>query len=109
MDFPFSALDCSSQYKEMLSIVAAELESEIQSYSPDNMLLVESPYNNLRNLNRAHKKKEIRIQNNYQQMSKHSCKFSSGCCRNALQSKRHIFQPQTISDPFDDFVVSSIV
>ena len=93
----------------MLSIVAAELESEIQSCGPDSMIFVESPYNNLRNLNRTHRRKEIRIQSNNQQMSKYSCKFSSGCCRNAVQSKRQIIQPQTISDPFDDFVVSSIV
>ncbi|KAL5266810.1 hypothetical protein ACHWQZ_G004007 [Mnemiopsis leidyi] len=97
------SLDCSSQYKEMLSIVAAELESDIPGCGSDSIILLESPCNNLKNLNITHKTREIRIQRNQQQSLKYNCKHSSRC-KNAVQSKPQTLQPQPISDPFDDFV-----
>lgn len=100
------SLDCSTQYKEMLNIVAAELESDIQNFASEDILSVKSPNHHSKNLNVTYnyEEKEIRIQRRNCKTTDYGCIKSSVRCQNSKRSQQQSLFSSSLLDPFDDFV-----
>lgn len=99
------SLDCSTQYKEMLSFVAAELESGIQNCDPEGFVSVEPANHCIINLNMANKDKRLKIQSRKSRICPvNVSSFKASTCYESPQQRQTPSFSTSLSDPFDDFI-----
>lgn len=100
-----SALDCRTQYQEMLSFVAQELESDQEKLQTNRLVMVRTCQS--QNLNKPLDEQQTLSQTRHCQASSVGCLSSTAKYRNVKQCRKPSFS-SSLSDPFDDFIVSNL-
>ena len=90
----------------MLSFVAQELESDQEKRQTNRIVMVRSCQSN--NLNKQPDKQQGILQTRHCQASNVGYTSSPAKCRNVKQCRKPSFS-SSLSDPFDDFIVSSFI